>query len=130
MSKSVEGSYINLTDTQDEIKKKIRAVPTSSNVGGEMSPGVKTLFKLLELFAPEDVSKYSTDYKNGTLKFVVLKDYLSEAIFKELQPIQKKRQEIQADPEYVEKVLKMGQAKATNVASKVLSQTKKEMGLL
>src|SRR3990167_9968930 len=40
MSKSIEGSYINLTDSLDEIRKKIRSVLTADVSGGEMSEGI------------------------------------------------------------------------------------------
>src|SRR3990170_7159936 len=41
MSKTVVNSFINLTDSLEEIRKKIRSVPTATTAGGEMSPGLK-----------------------------------------------------------------------------------------
>ena len=58
MSKSVEGSFINLTDDLETIRKKIRSVPTATQSGGEMSAGVKVLFTFVELFLLEKAPRY------------------------------------------------------------------------
>ena len=129
MSKSVEGSYINLTDSEDEIKKKVRSIPTATNVGGEMSPGVKTLFTYARLYIPSDVSKYEEQYAAGTLKFVEIKDAIAKAIYEDLIPLQKKRKELEANPEYVDKVIREGAAKAKAIASKTVAEVKRKMGL-
>ncbi len=130
MSKSVEGSYINITDDLETIKKKIRSVPTASVAGGEMSQGVKMLFELLKLFVPEEMVQFMHKYDDGSLKFVELKDYLSEAIFAELQPIQNKRKELEADKEYVDRVIREGAEKARVEARKTILEVKQKMGLL
>lgn len=130
MSKSVEGSYINLTDDLETIRKKIRSVPTASVVGGEMSQGVKMLFELLKLFVPEEMVQFMHKYDDGSLKFVELKDYLAEAIFAELQPIQNKRKELEANTEYIDKVIREGAEKARTEARKTILEVREKMGLL
>jgi len=130
MSKSVEGSYISLTDDLETIQKKIRSVETATTSGGEMSPSVKTLFVLLELLAPNELMKFKTAYENRTLKFVELKDALSEAIYAELKPIQEKRREIEIDSAYVDKVIKEGAEKAREIAQQTVAEVKQKMGLL
>jgi len=129
MSKSVEGSYINLTDSLDEIRKKIRSVPTASVVGKEMTPGLKTLFIFADLFIPNEVEKYKKSFADGTLKFVELKDALAEAIYQELKPFQEKRKQITSDLTYVEKIIKEGAQKAKAVAYETLKEVKEKMGL-
>ncbi len=129
MSKSVEGSYINLTDSLDEIKKKIRSVPTSTTVGGEMSSGVKVLFDFLTLLAPEKYDEFMTSFKEGTLRFVELKDFVSEAIYNELKPFQERRAEIVKDQAYVDKVILDGAMKAREIAQKTVEEVKQKMGL-
>jgi len=130
MSKSVEGSYINLTDSLDEIRKKIRSVPTASVVGKEMTPGLKTLFIFADLFIPNKVEKCKKSFTDGTLKFVELKDALAEAIYRELKPFQEKRKQIASDLAYVEKVINQGAQKAKTVAHETLKEVKEKMGLL
>ena len=130
MSKSVEGSYINLSDDLETIRKKIRAVPTASVSGGEKTEGVKSLFILLKIFSPNSFENYEEKFQSGDLQFVKLKDHLSEAIFKELEPIQQKRKEIEKDHRYVNNVIKQGNEKAREVARKTVKEVKEKMGLL
>jgi tryptophanyl-tRNA synthetase len=132
MSKSIEGSYINLTDDLETIKKKIRLVPTATVAGGEMSPGVKTLFTFIDLLVPNDEhAKQLKDlFEKGTLQFSELKDYVSEAIFAELQPIQKQRRIYEADPSLVDKIIKEGAEKAGKIAKETIKEVKEKMGFI
>ena len=130
MSKSVEGSYINLTDSQDEIRKKVRSIPTASTVGGEMNEGVKILFTYGDLFTPNSLQQYKDLYNRGTLKFVELKDTIADAIFKELKPFQERRKEFEKNPAYVDSVIKEGAIKARTIASKTVKEVKEKMGLV
>jgi tryptophanyl-tRNA synthetase len=129
MSKTVQGSFINLTDSLDEIRKKVRAVPTADSAGGEMSPGVQTLFTFLKLLAPGEVKKFTQSYEDGSLRFVELKDAVAEAVFAEIKPLQDKRQELAQDPAYVDQVIKEGAQKARAVAQKTVQEVKEKMGL-
>lgn len=131
MSKSVEGSYINLTDSLDEIRKKIRSVPTATVSGGPIVGGIKTLFLLSEIFLPSNLyQKFKDEYHQGALQFVQLKDDLSEAIYQKLKPFQEKRKKIVADQNYVDKVIVQGADKAKEVAAQTLKEVKEKMGLL
>ncbi|MBW7960111.1 tryptophan--tRNA ligase [Patescibacteria group bacterium] len=129
MSKTIANSYINLTDSLDEIRKKIRSVPTATTSGGEMSPGVITLFKFAEFFIPKEIEKYKKEYENGSLKFVELKDAIAEAIISELKPFQEKRNEIAANTDYVNRVILEGAEKARQTAKQTLFEVKAKMGL-
>lgn len=129
MSKSVEGSFINLTDDLETIRKKIRSVPTADTSGGEKSEGLKALFVFLKLFSPESSSEFEKKFESGSLQFVELKDHITEAIFKELEPIQKKRSELEADSAFVDKVIKEGNEKARAVASATVKEVREKMGL-
>jgi len=129
MSKSIEGSYINLTDSVEEIKKKVRSIPTATEVGGEMSNGVKTLFTYAKLYIPQDVAKYEERFKSGLLKFVEIKDAIADAIYADLKPFQEKRKELEANPEYVDSVIREGAEKARLIAQKTIDEVKQKMGL-
>ncbi len=129
MSKTVEGSFINLTDSVDVIRKKVRSVPTATTSGGEMNPGVKTLFAFADLFIPNELNKYKKEYENGTLQFVTLKDAIADAIYKDLQPFQEKRNEIIKNQEYIDQVIKEGAEKARSIASQTVMEVKEKMGL-
>jgi tryptophanyl-tRNA synthetase len=133
MSKSVEGSYINLTDNLELITKKLAAVPTDSGRGEKVpiEGGVANLLKLVELFeGPAKRKNYEQAYSGQGIVYSKLKKELSEAIYKELQPIQAKRVELAARPNYVEEVISQGAKKAREIAQATLRETKNKMGLL
>lgn len=130
MSKSVEGSYINLNDDLEMIRKKIRSIPTSSQVGGEKTGGVKTLFEYLKLFDEANYVEFDKEYINGTLKYVDLKNHIAGAIFAELSIFQGKRAEIEANPEYVDQVINEGAQKARVAARVTINEVREKMGLI
>lgn len=130
MSKSVEGSYINLTDDLEIIKNKIAKVPTDSGQGLEITGGVKSLFDFVGLFeGKKKRDSLENQYKTSGVRYGDIKQELSEAIFNELKPIQDKRKELEANPEYVDKVIKEGAEKAGKVAKETISEVRKKMGL-
>jgi len=130
MSKTVVNSFINLTDSLEEIRKKIRSVPTATTAGGEMSPGLKSLFTFANLFIPSEVENYKKEFNAGTLQFVKLKDAIAEAIFAELKPFQERREKIAADQKYVDEVIKDGSERARKIAQQTVKEVKQKMGLL
>lgn len=133
MSKSVEGSYINLTDGLETIKERLASAPTDSGKGKVVPTegGVANLLKFVELFEGEERRKmYDLRYTREGIKYSELKEELAEAIYKELEPIQKKREEIEANPGYVEEIIQEGAKQARVIAQKTLKETKKAMGLI
>jgi tryptophanyl-tRNA synthetase len=133
MSKSVEGSYINLTDALEEIKTKLASAPTDSGKGERVPKegGVSNLLTFVELFEGKDKRKvYESMYLEEGIKYQVLKSELAEAIYKELEPIQEKRKELEAKPEYIEKVISEGAEKARRIAAETLKEVKEKMGLI
>lgn len=129
MGKSVEGSYINLTDDLDTIRKKVRSVPTATISGGEMSGGVKTLFTFADLYVPDQVASFRSRYEDGTLRFVEIKDTIADAIYEELKPLQEKRKDLESDVSYVDKVIQEGAEKARALARETIKEVKEKMGL-
>lgn len=133
MSKSVEGSFINLTDDLETIKKRLASAPTDSGKGKKVpnEGGVTNLLKFVELFQGEKKRKeYEKQYLTSGIRYKELKEGLAEAIYQEIKPIQKKRAVLEKDPEYIKKVLKDGARRAGKVASETLRETKKAMGLI
>jgi tryptophanyl-tRNA synthetase len=133
MSKSVPGSYINLTDSLDEIKDKFAKTPTDSGKGESIPKegGVASLLALVELFQGlEQKNGYEKMYQDSGIKYQVLKSELAKAIYKELGLIQKRRRELENDEFYVENALKEGAEKARAIAGKTLKEVKEKMGLI
>jgi tryptophanyl-tRNA synthetase len=130
MSKSVEGSYIALTDDLETIKAKLAKAPTDAGGPGEVPAvgPVANLFKFLKLFSPDRMSYYQDLYKQGKIRFSEFKEELAIAIFKELEPIQKRRSEI--TDEYLMEVIADGAKRARIVARQTVLEVKQKMGLL
>lgn len=130
MSKSVESSIITLTDDLEILKQKIAKIPTDSGQGSEISGGVKTLLDFVELFEGQERRKeLEEQYLGEGVRYSEIKEQLSQAIFKELEPIQVKRKELEADPEYVDKVIREGAEKARKVAAETVKEVREKMGL-
>jgi len=138
MSKSVEGSYINLMDGYEEIKRKIRKVPTQTTAGQEkLYKGVSALLEIMRVLSGPKGSEKFKEYldfsqrcmKDKSFKFVTLKDKLSELIYQDLKPIQQRRRELEKQPEYVTQVIREGAEKARQIAQQTLKETKAKMGL-
>lgn len=131
MSKSISGSYISLSDTPDEIRKKISYAVTDSNASKEMSLGVKNLFDLLLFFeAREAHDKFLKQYKDKTIKYSELKSELADVIIKKLEPIQKKKKELLKSPKKLKSILADGAKQAQKIAYKNILEIKKRMGLI
>ena len=133
MSKSISGSYINLTDDLETIKKRLAGAPTDSGIiGGELpkTGGIANLFTLMKLFKlDKEYIKFEQDYKTKKIRYSELKEVLSQAIFKELQPFQERRQEFINNPELVDSIIKEGQEKCLQIAEVTIKEVRNKMGL-
>lgn len=132
MSKSVEGSYINITDGLEAIKSKLSKAPTDEGKGEKIPSegGVAALLKFVELFqGKERVLEYEKAYTSSGIRYGDLKQELAQAIFEELKPLQEKRKELENNSEYVDKVIKEGAEKARAVAQQTIKEVKEKMGL-
>ena len=130
MSKSVEGSYIALTDDLPTIRAKLAKAPTDAGGPGDVPKvgPVANLFKFAELFLPARLEYYGGLYGQGKLKYSELKEELATAIYREIEPVQKKLAALSED--YVDKVIAEGAKKARKVAGETVAEVKKKMGLL
>jgi len=132
MSKSVENSFISLSDDLAMIKKRLAGAPTDSGKGNVVPSegGVANLLKFVELFeGAEKRKEYEEMYVGSGIRYGDLKNELALAIDKELAPIREKRKELEAKPEYVEKVIIEGAERARVVAGATMAEVKEKMGL-
>lgn len=131
MSKSIEGSYINLVDNLETIKGKLAKVPTDSGtLGGEVPKkgGVAVLFQLMKLFNMES-KKYEEDYRNKEIKYGELKNFLAEKIYEGLKPIQERRKEFENNPSLVDSIIQQGIEECSKVAQQTMQEVRSKMGL-
>jgi tryptophanyl-tRNA synthetase len=132
MSKSVEGSHISLTDDLQAIQKRLAGVPTDGGQGSQVptTGGVANLLTLVELFQGESRRlEYEKAYLADGVRYGDLKQELAGVIFQELEPIQERRAQLEADQKYVDQVIEEGAAQARAIASEVVAEVKTRMGL-
>lgn len=130
MSKSAPSEYnrINLLDSADEIRNKIKKATTDSELGityTDKRPAVKNLLNIFSLTSnktPEELVKHFEG--KG---FKELKEELAESIVDFLVPFQEKYHSI--SNEDVRKILDEGKIRAKKVAQKKIADVKQKMGL-
>ncbi len=133
MSKSSDNpnSYILIMDTPDVIRKKINRAVTDSLGTVKYSddqPGVKNLMSILSVLTGLSCDDIEKKYMGqGYAEF---KKDVAEAIIAELEPIQKKVNELMEDKSYLEGIYKAGAEKANYVANKTLRKMQKKIGFI
>lgn len=140
MSKSLN-NCIYLSDTADEIKKKVMDMYTDPNHLRVEDPGNvdgNPVFTYLDAFCREEhFLRYLSDYNNldelkehytkGGLGDVKVKKFLNSILQEELEPIRLKRIEFAKDIPEVYNILYKGSCKAREVAVNTLSEVKSAM---
>lgn len=140
MSKSL-GNCIYLSDTKEEVNKKVMSMFTDPNHLKVSDPGKiegNTVFIYLEAFVTDEMFvKYLPEYKNikeledhyqrGGLGDVKVKRFLSQVLNEILDPIREKRKELENNIPYVYNILKEGTEYAKKIASQTLIKVKKAM---
>ena len=132
MAKSVEGSYINISDDLETIKSRLAKVPTDEGKGRVVphEGSVANLLVLVELFQGEEKRKeYEKSYTTKGLRYKELKEDLADAIYSEVLPLQEKRHELESNGQYVDEVIEEGKKKASLIAKETIVEVKQKMGL-
>ena len=131
MSKSIPGGAVCLADPPDHIRKLVRRAVTDTGPAGtgEMSPGVKNLFSLLEAFADRSVyERLMGEYRRGALRYSELKEELAEAMIQALAPIRERREELLGDRKALIELLEAGAEKVRPLARETLAEVKERTG--
>ena len=136
MSKSDESEYsrINLQDSEDEIRKKIKKAKTDSQT---IPPKIEDLKNRPEALNLINIYSFIT---NNTLEktlvsmagkdFSKLKKELSDALIATICPIGKKIKELKEDENYLIDVLKKGSNKAEEIAKININKVKDIVGFI
>lgn len=132
MSKSY-GNSIYISDTPDEMRKKIKIMVTDPARVRRNDPGnpdVCTAFVFHSIYTPqEDMPELERECKDAAIGCVDCKKRLSEYMLAQLEPIFQKRQEILARPDYMSDVLAAGEKKAREVAKQTMAQVRDAIGI-
>ena len=130
MSKSY-GNTIPLFGDQKQIRKKFMKIVTDSKTPEEpKDPEKCSIFALYKLFASDkQIAEMSDRYKAGGLMYGTAKQELFEAYNEYFKPMRAKREEIAADPSYVQDILKKGAEKASKIAEQTMNEVRSVIGL-
>ncbi|MEO8065465.1 MAG: tryptophan--tRNA ligase [Candidatus Doudnabacteria bacterium] len=132
MSKSEPGSYINMFDSPEMIRKKLAKAVTATNAPeGQMPKGVLNLFDLLLQFGSKPVHQdFTKQYHSGLIKYSELKEVLAQSIADYFAPMRSMRKELEQNSDQIAEILAEGAAAARKVAEATLSEVKQKIGLI
>ena len=127
------GNAIYLSDSEEEIRKKVMSAITDPNrikkddLG---NPDICMVAYYHKLFSnPEEVKTVCEACRAGKRGCVACKKQLAENIIEYLRPIREKREYYENHPEIIDQILKEGTAKARETAKQTMKKVKKAMKL-
>jgi tryptophanyl-tRNA synthetase len=131
MSKSAGAEHcLFLDDEPDTVRKKIAAAVTDSAPDSSMSPGVATLFTLLEAYgSEEEILSFRAAHDSGSLKYSELKPRVAETFISAHEDFRKNKQELMDDPRRVNDILAQGAETARAVAVHTLNRVRHAVGI-
>jgi tryptophanyl-tRNA synthetase len=131
MGKS-EGNGIFLSDTPQEIRKKVMRAVTDTGPtapGQEPSEPVKNLFTIMKVVSDPSVVNYFTEkFASCEIRYGDMKKQLAEDIIKCTDPIRDRIQQILADKKYMARVVADGAEKARESASRTVREVREIIG--
>ena len=129
-----EGNAIFLGEDPEQIRKKVmRAVtdsgPTEPN---QVKPeAINNLFLLMSLVSQHETYQFfSGNYDACTIRYGDMKKQLAEDMILFTAPIRERIKELQADENYLKKVMEMGGEKARISASQTLKDVREIIGFM
>jgi tryptophanyl-tRNA synthetase len=132
MSKSEpsELSRINLLDSPDELRNKVKRCKTDPirglEFGNSERPECNNLLTLYMILSNQTKAAVAEECKD--MGWGQFKPLLAETVVSALQPIQEKYNAIMEDRSYLESVLRDGAEKASAIANQTLNKARKAMG--
>ena len=140
MSKSLN-NCIYLSDTEEDVRKKIMSMYTDPNHLRVEDPGQiegNTVFVYLDAFSnqghfeeylPEyaNLDELKAHYTRGGLGDVKVKKFLNAVMQEELKPIRERRKEYEKDIPHIYDILKKGSEEARQKAAATLDEVKNAM---
>jgi tryptophanyl-tRNA synthetase len=124
MSKSI-GNTILLSDSSDEIKKKMKGAVTDAQKVRKGDPGhpdICLVFAYHNKFSPQEVAEIRAGCESGALGCVDCKMRCAEKIATALAPHREKRAHYEAHLDEVKEILHDGEAKAKSIAQQTMGE--------
>jgi tryptophanyl-tRNA synthetase len=130
MSKSY-GNTIDIFGDEKETRKRVMSIVTDSTpVEAPKDPETSTIVQLYALFAsPAEEDKMRRQFRAGGIGYGVFKKQLFEKLWDFFTPMRRRREEILADPSYIDRVLEKGAQRANQIAASVMKRVRGAVGL-
>jgi tryptophanyl-tRNA synthetase len=135
MSKSdiSEYSRIMLTDSNDEIEKKIKKAKTDAKPIPDSLKELELMLEaknLITIYAAfENISFNLIHKRYGGKNFSELKKDLIDTVIDKIEPIREEMIKLTDDQKYLDSILESGSTKARNIAKEVLNEVYEVTGL-
>ena len=131
MSKSDENqnNIITLMDDPKVIMNKMKRAMTDSDTEvrfAEEKPGISNLLSIYCAVTGKPIAEAEKEFAGagyGTFKTAV-----GEAVVAELEPVQKRVKELEANKDYLDAIIKSGAEKASRLADRTLTKVQKKVG--
>ena len=135
LANSVAVLEIKKLNSRLDFVEKMSKAKTDSGPQSKMSKlpeegAVANLFKIFGLFDVKRAKVFESQYLEGSIKYMEMKETLAEVIIEVLQPIREKRNDLERNKEYVKKILLEGSIEARHEAKINLNEVKQKMGLI
>jgi tryptophanyl-tRNA synthetase len=130
MSKSYHNT-LPLFGEEKPSKKLIMRIKTDSTpVEEPKSVDGSLILPLFKLFADEEsYDQMVAEHRQGGVGYGDFKKRLAEAYWQYFEPMRQRRAELQAEPDYVDEVIKQGALKAREQANQVMDRVRSAVGL-
>ncbi len=133
MSKSL-GNYISLSESPEEIKKKLATAVTDVNRKRRSDPGnpeVCNIYTLHRLLSTEkEIEFVNLECRRAGIGCIECKLILAKNMSADLEPIRQKAADLKKHPDRVREVLEAGRATCKPIATETMREVKTKMGLL
>ena len=131
MGKS-EGNGVYLSDDDKTIRKKVMRAVTDSGPeqpNQKVAEPIKNLFTIMQFVSETDTLKhFKKQYADCTIRYGDLKKQLADDLVAFISPIRETIDDIKADNDYLRKVVKQGEEKARESASKTVREVREIIG--
>ncbi len=134
MSKSstIPNDSIFLTDTPEEILKKIKKAVTDSEgivrYDVDSKPGISNLMEIYGILENKSMEEIEKEFEGQN--YGVFKETVANSIINALEPFHKKYFELMDNPDYLEDICKKGAQKASIIAEKTLKYVYEKIGII
>ena len=132
MSKSLD-NHIEIASSPEEIYARVRMMVTDPQRQRRTDPGrpeVCNVFSLHQIFTPQEtVQQIDSDCRTAGIGCVDCKKMLAENLADYFAPLRERRARLAENPDEVWEVLHRGAEKADVIASQVIDEVKRAVGL-